>query len=66
MKGIGLMLGAFGLGLVLMVAFEHPVTRILGLLCLFTFIVTGVFLIADPASLGKEEDLRDDSRRREG
>jgi len=39
---------------------------VLGVIALFTFIVTGVFLIADPASLGKEEDLRDDSRRREG
>jgi uncharacterized membrane protein YkgB len=65
-KGIGLMLGAFGLGLVLMVAFEHPLTRVLGLLCLFTFIVTGVFLIADPESLGKEQDLSEDGRRREG
>jgi hypothetical protein len=60
------MLGAFALGLVLMVAFEHPVTRILGLLALFTFIVTGVFQIADPNSLGKEEDRSDDSGRAEG
>lgn len=66
MKGVGLMLGAFAVGLVLMVAFEHPLTRILGLLCLFTFIVTGVFLIADPESLGKEQDLSDDNRRSEG
>lgn len=63
MKGIALMLGAFGVGLVLMVAFEHPVTRIIGLLALFTFIVTGVFLIADPESLGKEDDGGDDTRR---
>ena len=43
-------------GVVLMVAFEAPVTRVLGLLCLFGFIVGGVFLIADPAFLGEEED----------
>lgn len=43
-------------GVVLMVAFEHPVTRVLGLLCLFGFIVGGVFLIADPAFLREEED----------
>ena len=45
-------------GAVLMVAFEAPVTRVLGLLCLFGFIVGGVFLIADPAFLGEEEDAR--------
>jgi hypothetical protein len=52
----GLMLAAFAIGLVLMVAFEHPVTRVLGLLALFAFIVTGVFLIADPAFLDEEDD----------
>ena len=31
-------------------------TRILGVLALFTFIVTGVFLIADPAFLGRDDD----------
>ena len=43
-------------GIVLMVGFEHPVTRVLGLLCLFGFIVGGVFGIADPAFLGSDED----------
>jgi hypothetical protein len=56
MKGVTLMLGAFVLGLVLMVGFEHIVTRVLGLLLLFTFIVTGVFLIADPRFLEREDD----------
>ena len=55
MKGIALMLSSFVVGLVLMVGFEHPVTRVLGLLALFTFIVTGVFLIADPKSLDEEQ-----------
>jgi hypothetical protein len=66
MKGVALMLGAFAVGLVLMVAFEHPVTRVLGLLALFAFIVTGVFLIADPEFLGKEDDRSDDNGRAEG
>ena len=66
MKGVALMLGAFAVGLVLMVAFEHPVTRVLGLLALFAFIVTGVFLIADPEFLGKEGDRSDDNGRAEG
>jgi hypothetical protein len=29
---------------------------VLGVLALFTFIVTGVFLIADPAFLDRDED----------
>ena len=63
---LALMLGSFALGLVLMVAFEHPVTRILGVLALFTFLVTGVFLIADPVALSQEEDGGDDIGARKG
>jgi hypothetical protein len=48
------LLAAFVAGVVLMVAFEHVVTRVLGLACLFGFIVGGVFLIADPAFLRDE------------
>ena len=59
---LALMLGSFAAGLVLMVGFEHVVTRILGVLALFCFLVTGVFLIADPVLLGKEEDGMDDER----
>ena len=50
------------LGMVLMVGFESPLTRVLGLLCLFGFIVGGVFLIADPVALGKEEEPMHDDR----
>ena len=53
---LALMFGAFAVGFVLMMAFEAPLTRIVGLLALFTFIVSGVFLIADPAFLGQEDD----------
>jgi hypothetical protein len=53
---------AAGAGVVLMVAFESPLTRVLGLLCLFGFIVGGVFLIADPDLLGKEEEGMPDDR----
>jgi hypothetical protein len=59
---LALMLGSFAVGLVLMVGFEHVVTRVLGLLALFCFIVTGVFLIADPVALGKEGEPMDDER----
>ena len=56
-------LAAAVLGVVLMVGFESPLTRVLGLLCLFGFIVGGVFLIADPVALGKgEEPMHDDER----
>jgi hypothetical protein len=51
-----LMLASLGVGLVLMLIFHAPVTRIVGVLALFTFIVSGVFLIADPAFLGPDED----------
>jgi hypothetical protein len=43
-------------GLVLMIGFELAVTRVLGVLALFAFIVTGVFLIADPEFLARDDD----------
>jgi hypothetical protein len=46
---------SFVVGVVLMVAFEHAVTRVLGVAALFAFIVAGVFLIADPEALADEE-----------
>ena len=49
------MFACLAAGLVLMIGFELAVTRVLGVLALFTFIVTGVFLIADPAFLAAEE-----------
>ena len=55
-------LAAALVGVVLMFAFESPLTRALGLLCLFGFIVGGVFLIADPAALGSEEAPMHDER----
>ncbi len=50
-----LMLGSFALGLPLMIIFEATLTRILGVGLMFTFIVSGVFLIANPAFLAQEE-----------
>jgi hypothetical protein len=50
------MLGSLAAGLVLMVGFERALTRALGLLALFAFIVIGVFLIADPAFLAAEDE----------
>jgi hypothetical protein len=53
---LGFMLGCLVIGMALMLVFEHWVTRVLGVGALFAFIVSGVFLIADPAFLVAEED----------
>jgi hypothetical protein len=45
------MFGCLAVGLVLMLGFEAPVTRVLGVLALFGFIVSGVFRIARPEFL---------------
>jgi hypothetical protein len=50
-----LMLASLVAGVALMVFFEATFTRIAGVTLLFTFIVSGVFLIADPAVLGADE-----------
>lgn len=49
-------IACFAAGVVLMVGFEATITRILGVLLLFAFIVSGVFLLADPAFLEIEDD----------
>lgn len=46
-------------GLVLMLGFDTPLTRIAGVLALLAFVVLGVFAIASPEFLGEggeEED----------
>ena len=53
---VALMFGSLAVGLVLIIGFEAMVTRIIGVLALFTFIITGVFLIADPAFLERDEE----------
>jgi hypothetical protein len=51
------MLTSLAIGVVLMLVFHAPLTRIVGVTALFAFIVSGVFLIADPAFLGPDDDL---------
>jgi hypothetical protein len=51
-----LMVASFVVGVLLMVLFHEPITRIVGVAALFTFIISGVFLIADPAFLDSEDD----------
>jgi hypothetical protein len=50
------MFACLACGLVLMIGFDAAITRVLGVLLLFAFIVTGVFLIADPEFLDREDD----------
>jgi uncharacterized membrane protein len=52
-------LGSFVVGGAVMLAFEAPLARIVGVSLLFCFIVSGVFLIADPAWLARDEDTED-------
>ncbi len=56
MRWLPVMLGCLAAGLALMLAFESAITRVLGLLALFAFIVIGVFLIADPAFLAADDE----------
>ena len=51
-----LMFACLGVGMLLMLAFEHWTTRLVGVVSLFAFIVSGVFLIADPAFLAAEDE----------
>jgi hypothetical protein len=56
MRWLPVMFGCLAVGLALMLAFESWITRLLGVLALFAFIVIGVFLIADPAFLAEEDE----------
>lgn len=50
------MMGSIALALPVMLVFENIVTRIVGVILLFTFIVAGVFAIADDAFLAEEDE----------
>ena len=51
-----LMFACLILGLPLMLLFENTFTRIAGVLLCLGFIVSGVFAIANPEDLGREDD----------
>jgi hypothetical protein len=55
-KLLGFMFTCLGAGLLLMLLFEAWLTRLLGVAALFAFIVSGVFLIADPTFLAADDD----------
>ena len=46
----------FVLGALVMILFEAPLARIVGVALLFAFVVSGVFLVADPDWLARDED----------
>jgi uncharacterized membrane protein len=46
----------FVLGSAVMLAFEAPLARIVGVALLFGFIVSGVFLVATPEFLARDEE----------
>jgi energy-converting hydrogenase Eha subunit C len=48
--------GCFVLGALDMILFEAPLARIVGVALLFAFIVSGVFLVADPDWLGRDDE----------
>jgi hypothetical protein len=43
-------------GVLLMVPFESPITRVLGMAALIAFVVGGVFAIATPEYLASDDD----------
>jgi hypothetical protein len=47
-----------GAGLALMLPFEYTITRLLGVIFMFAFIVVGVFAIASPEMLEHDEEGR--------
>ena len=53
---LGVCVACFVLGAGDMLAFEAPLARIVGVALLFAFIVSGVFLVADPAWLARDEE----------
>jgi hypothetical protein len=53
---LGVCIGCFLLGSAVMVLFEAPLARIVGVALLFGFIVSGVFLVASPEFIARDED----------
>ena len=53
---LGVCVACFVLGSAVMIAFEAPVARIVGVALLFGFIVSGVFLVASPDFLARDKE----------
>ena len=57
-KAFAAMMAGAGIGVPLMLIFDHPLTRIVGVLGLFAFIAAGVFAIASPEFLAADDEER--------
>jgi hypothetical protein len=53
---LGVCVACFVVGSAVMLAFEAPLARIFGVALLFGFVVSGVFLVADPDFIGRDEE----------
>ena len=53
---LGATLGCFAVGAVVMLVFDSDLARVAGVALLVAFVVTGLFLVADPAWLGEDDD----------
>jgi len=53
---VALVLTCFLAGVVVMIGFETPLTRAVGVACLFAFVAGGLFLIVDPVLRSDEAD----------
>jgi FtsH-binding integral membrane protein len=51
-----LVLTCFLAGVVLMIGFETPLARAIGVVCLLAFVAGGLFVIVDPVLLSDEGD----------
>jgi hypothetical protein len=49
-------IAAFVLGVGLMIPFEQTIPRVAGVLALLVFIACGVFLVANPEDLAREDE----------
>jgi flagellar biosynthesis protein FliQ len=56
MISLPVLIATFVGGVALMIPFEATVTRILGMTLLFAFAIIGVFLIAEPGFLTRDEE----------
>ena len=56
---LGVTIASGLLAAAIMLAFEAPLARIAGVALLFCFIVSGVFMVADPAWLARDEEPED-------
>ena len=53
---LAIAVAGFVLGLGFMLPFEYTITRMLGVICLATFVIAGLLLVASPEFLAADED----------